>query len=240
MKGRLVPGIIISLLFSSCHRHLVRTEERQQHYSLKGNPANSVIDDSLRRFKKKVDAETSRIIGVSDKALTKQGDECNLGNFVCDALYSGAVKHYSVIPDIVVVNRGGLRTDLPEGEIRVLNVFELMPFENELVILRMKGAELNGLIEKIHEKKHPFRGMKLKEEKRAEILIGEKLLDQKKEYSIATSDYLAEGGDGFIFFTSAKMETKKGIKIRDAIIEYCEKETEAKRKITANKDGRYE
>ena len=123
MKGRLVPGIIISLLFSSCHRHLVRTEERQQHYSLKGNPANSVIDDSLRRFKKKVDAETSRIIGVSDKALTKQGDESNLGNFVCEALYSGAVKHYSLIPDIVIVNRGGLRTDLPEGEIRVLKVF---------------------------------------------------------------------------------------------------------------------
>lgn len=53
MKGRLVPGIIISLLFLSCHRHLVRTEEKQQHYSLKGNLTNSVIDDSLRRFKKR-------------------------------------------------------------------------------------------------------------------------------------------------------------------------------------------
>lgn len=240
MKGRLIPGIIISLLLLSCHRHLVRTEEKQQHYSLKGNATNTVIDDSLRRFKAKVDAETSRIIANSDKALTKQGDESDLGNFVCDALYNGAVRHYSVIPDIVIVNRGGLRTDLPEGDIRVLNVFELMPFENELVILRMKGTELNSLIEKIHEKKHPFRGMKLNSKKRPEILIGGMPLDQKKEYSIATSDYLAEGGDGFIFFRNAATETKKSIKIRDAIIEYCEQETEAKRKITAKKDGRYE
>lgn len=240
MKGRLVSCIIIALLILSCQKHLVRTEEKMQYYSLKEYKTDRVVEDSLSRFKRKVEAETSRIIAESEKELTKQGDESHLGNFVCDALFAGAVKHYSVVPDIVIVNRGGLRADLPEGNIKVLNIFELMPFENELVILRMKGEELQKLIEKIHEKKHPFKGMQLKKDIKSEVVIGGAKLVLEKEYVIATSDYLADGGDGFSFFSTAVRENKKGKKIRDVLIQYCEEETANQRKIKAYKDGRYQ
>lgn len=239
MKCRLVSILISLVFFVSCKRHLVRTEEKAQHYPLATFSGTNSVNDSIQRFKRKVDAETSRVIAFSEEPLTKQGDESSLGNFVCDALFRGAVLSYSIEPDIVLVNRGGLRTEVPKGEFRVLNIFELMPFENELVVIHLKGEDVLKMTEKIWEKKHAFRGMILNKEKKNEILIGGKLLDQQKEYSIATSDYLVEGGDGFTMFKGARAEKRAGKKIRDVIVNYCEEETSQKRNIKSYTNGKY-
>ena len=57
--------------------------------------------------------------------------ESLLGNFVTDL----CLRQYSNIADICVMNNGGLRSNLTKGEITRGDIYTLMPFENELVIL---------------------------------------------------------------------------------------------------------
>ena len=140
------------------------------------------------------------------------------------------------------MNRGGLRVNLPKGEIKVLNIFELMPFENELVLVKISGEKLFDCINYLAEKKHPYLGLQLKIEngniKEAKIKNDE--IDKSKTYTIITSDYLASGGDNFVFLKEPIELKKSNLKIRDAIIEYCIYLSENKKQIIPYTDGRFQ
>jgi 2',3'-cyclic-nucleotide 2'-phosphodiesterase (5'-nucleotidase family) len=49
--------------------------------------------------------------------------------------------------DAALINIGGIRTTIGKGDILLKNVFEVMPFENEVIIVKMKGADLQGLFD---------------------------------------------------------------------------------------------
>lgn len=235
--------IILQIFLLSCGKHYVKQRYESEHYSLKSSAEQSVVSDSIKRFKIKVDSETQRILGESQDQLTKEGDENTLGNFVCEALmYSGKKQFPNDSIDLVVVNRGGLRTNLPKGEIKVLNIFELMPFDNELVLINISGEKLMEIYPLIMDKKHSFSGMRIKFVK-GEVkscMIGDKIIDRTKKYNLITSDYLANGGDNFVFLKAIKEIKRCDLKIRDAIINYCDYLTANKKQIISNKDGRLE
>ena len=144
--------------------------------------------------------------------------------------------------DVVILNRGGLRVNLPKGDIKVINIFELMPFENELVLVKISGEKLLDGINNIAEKKHPFLGLKLKIEnnKVKDAQVNSAEIDKTKIYTIITSDYLAAGGDNFLFLKAPFEIQKSNLKIRDAIIEYCIYLSENKKQIIPYTDGRFQ
>lgn len=167
----------------------------------------------------------NRVIAVADGAFTRDNKQCTLGNFVCDAMWMSARKvflHDSV--DVTLVNHGGLRANLPQGDITVGHIFEVMPFENQLVMVKIKGEKLIAGIKTIVAKHHSYAGLKL-ELRNDSIVAGEvggKQIDPTKTYNLVTSDYLANGGDSFNFlFEPVELKTSE-IKIRDAMIDYCE------------------
>lgn len=57
-----------------------------------------------------------------------------LGNFVCDLTFDRARNQAKNTPDFCILNKGGLRTPVLKGPITRGKLFELMPFENEIVI----------------------------------------------------------------------------------------------------------
>jgi 2',3'-cyclic-nucleotide 2'-phosphodiesterase (5'-nucleotidase family) len=119
---------------------------------------DSVTDNSfaeiLSPYTNKLGEGMSEIISYSDTSLVDYKPESPLSNFVSDLVLDftrkfalqnlpGTQVHFSL------VNHGGLRTSLPKGKITVRNIFELMPFENELVLLKLTGSQVSELADYI-------------------------------------------------------------------------------------------
>ncbi|MCW3077459.1 MAG: 5-Nucleotidase domain protein [Bacteroidetes bacterium] len=225
MSQKVAISIIVLFFLTACRTHYAKQNQKFEHFSLKEKSLQKVSEDSVSRFKKKVEMETARVIGLASGDLTKDGNETTLGNFVCDALKFNAVLQFPAERiDVVIVNRGGLRANIAKGEIKVLSIFELMPFENELVMVKITGESLTKFLPMVVEKKHSFLGLKIKMKDNAVVsaLAGDSIIDKARIYNVVTSDYLANGGDNFFFLKEGKGILNSNLKIRDAIIGYCE------------------
>lgn len=234
--------IFISLLLNlSCSKHFVEQKTEPTHYSLKGHNDNELVKKTLLIYKNKVDSATNSIIATTTDFVTKDGANCALGNFCCDALYFGAKKFYkNDSVDLVILNRGGLRINLPKGDIKIGTIFELMPFENELVMVTIKGEKLLEVLPSLADKPHPFYGMKVEINAKREVFatLKKTQIDKAKNYNIITSDYLAYGGDNFSFLKNPVEMKKSNLKIRDVFIDYCNYLSENKRPIIPYTDDR--
>lgn len=132
-----------------------------------------------------------------------------MGNLLADFTFEGAddwarKNGLANGVDAAVINVGGIRSTIGKGDILTKHIYEVMPFENEVMIVKMKGSDLKGLFDYYlkTQKNNPVsrlyietdNGMSVKE------LINGKEVDPAKTYYIATSDYLALGGDNMAFF----------------------------------------
>ena len=123
MKGRILYLFLSLLIFSACSKSYLKQKADFTHYSLKQNTESENARVTIAEYKVKVNAETEKVIGTSTDVLIKDGDESTLGNFVCDALKYSAEKEFKNLPvDVVILNRGGLRANLPKGDIKVINM----------------------------------------------------------------------------------------------------------------------
>lgn len=235
------PLLFIALLFTFCHAHYTKQKENSSHYEVKQSAENKAAVKTITIYKAKVEAETGKKIANCSEPLTREKGQSTLGNFVCDALkWKGERFFPNDTINMVLFNRGGLRNDLPKGEIKVLNIFELMPFENEMVLLQISGEKLLAGLKSMVERMHPYFGLQLviKDDKVIESLVNNKIIDKARTYSIVTSDYIANGGDSFYFLNNPVSRKNSGVLIRDAIIDYCIELNNNGKQITPYKDGR--
>lgn len=199
------------------------------------NEINS--DEKFARFIEpytdKLNKEMNQKISHTNVDLTKEGDNSNLGNLLADYTFDGANawanKNIGKNVDAALINIGGIRTTIGKGDILLKNVFEVMPFENEVIIMKMKGSDLQGLFDYYakNQKNNPVSHLYIETNNGvfSKGLINGKDVDQSKIYYIATSDYLALGGDNMKFFSAGEM-IPTGIKLRDLFIEYFKKNQE--------------
>lgn len=175
-------------------------------------------DALLQELAKPVGATGETLDALS---LSNRSRETNIGNFIADA-YRGAVG-----ADIGFVNGGSIRADLTynPGALTKRDVLSILPFNNPIVKVEVSGKLLREIIEhgvaRSAEDNEPGRfpqisGMSFKFDvsrpagnRVTEILVGGKPLDEKKNYTLATSDFLvSRGGDGYTMFQQAKVLTK--------------------------------
>lgn len=187
----------------------------------------------IEPYKQKLDAEMNQKISHTNTDLTKQGDNSNLGNLLADYTLEGGDEwtkaHLKQNVDAALINIGGIRTTIGKGDITLKNLFEVMPFENELIIVKMKGADLPGLFEYYAKTQvnNPVSHLYI-ETKNGQLnksLVNGKEVDPNKDYYIATSDYLALGGDNMKFFSKGEA-ISTGIKLRDLYIDYFKRNPE--------------
>lgn len=180
----------------------------------------------------------------SAQTLTKELPEGNLGNYCADASLRQALEKCADLkldaPDFCFLNHGGLRASLPKGIITIGNIFELMPFENELVYLKVRGSTVDSILNWIAIKGGaPISGIKfqLNKKKAEQIMIRNQPYQKEKGYNIITSDYLANGGDG-LSFLKLELPIPLGIKVRDAFIIDLQQMGNRNDTLTVQKDGR--
>lgn len=203
------------------------------------------INALIGPYKQKKDSVMYSELGVSEVAMVKGLPEGLLGNFVADLVLKQAQKYYKPKDgkqvDICLLNNGGLRTSLPKGSITLEKVFELMPFDNMMVVITLSGEQTKALFDYVAASGGmPIAGCKIgiKDSTATHVEVGNMPFDITKSYKVATSDYLSNGGDKMIFFRKPLETETLGILLRDAIIEYMQEENRKGRNLTAKLDGR--
>ncbi|MCF6357227.1 MAG: 5'-nucleotidase C-terminal domain-containing protein [Draconibacterium sp.] len=188
----------------------------------------------------------NRVISTSEKEMVKKRPESLLTNFLADLLLEEAkidaeTNNSEINPTISYFNYGGIRTFLPKGEITVGKIFELMPFENEMVYLQLTGNQIQEFLNQIAEKGGiSIGGVRfiISNEQAKSVQINGVDIKLNEKYWLVTNDYIAEGGDGLTVFTQRLKMIKSGKKIRDIIINHLEQKYKNGKVITAKLDGR--
>lgn len=180
-------------------------------------------------------------IGEIAHDLPKGKPESLLGNFFCDALLHQSVVYFNRPAHLCIMNYGGIRLPaLSAGKITLGKIYELMPFDNFLVMIKIKGHQLQSLLDIIaQDGGWPIAGcsMKMRNHRAFDIYIQGKPLDPEQEYWLITSDYLSQGGDNVSILKGLPTDNA-GIFIRDALINFISEQYKAGKKITAQLDGR--
>jgi len=197
----------------------------------KNYSSNESIEAYIAPYRKHIDADLDSVISFCPETLDKSKGEwqTNIGNFMADACMELAnpvfLKQQNKQIDIILLNSGGIRSIIPKGNITKRNAFEVMPFENSLIVVALKGSQIKALAEHIiNEKKpHPLNGLKIvlnKDNEILKILYKEQPINNDLIYYVATSDYLSNGGDNMTFFLKNEGTFDLNYKIRNVLIDY--------------------
>ena len=183
---------------------------------------DTVYLKQLAPIKADLEQQLNVQIGYAPERLWVGDPECPMLNWATDALWEAAKKVYPEKVDIAIVNMGGMRCEWPAGPITKEKVFELMPFDNELVVLTLKGEDVISLCESFAKYGgQGVAGMRVAviDGNLADVQVGGKAVDPKALYTVATSDYLSGGTDHMEALTRYVEYWKSDLKIRDLYME---------------------
>lgn len=211
-------------------------------------PGYTAVDSSILKlyapYKVRVDSLMNRVLIISDMDMVKNTPEGLLGNITTDAtlkqiksIYSGNNQPI----DFCFMNNGGLRASLPKGEITTGNIYSLMPFDNEAVVLTLSGETTEKLLNFIAQKGGmPVSGIRMKtnDSIASDVYINDIAFNKSRNYGVVTSDYLANGGDNLYFLSENLGVINTGLKIRDLIIKEFEERNKRGETLNAKIEGR--
>lgn len=237
MKNRFWTAALAVLSLTACKTSLNVSQVQTQKNIVIGQniPEDGAADAVIQPYKAQLESRMNAKISHTATELTKEGDNSSLGNLLADYTLEGAkewaAKNGISNVDAAVINIGGIRSIIGKGDIYLKSVYEVMPFENELVLVKMNGAQLRGLFDYYlkTQKNNPVSGFLIETENSGltKALVNGKPIDDAKTYYIATSDYLALGGDNMKFFSNGEM-IATGIKLRDLYVEKFKANPEVK------------
>lgn len=226
---RLLLGICTLLTLFSCSRYLTVTQINTKNIAVetKSSDVDSFAESIVKPYRDSIDHDMKKLVGVTATALVKGKPESKLTNLVSDIILNYAEdyctkQHLNIHPDAAYVNYGGIRASLPQGEITVGNIFELMPFENEIVMIKISGESILKMAEKIAARGgEGVAKLKLgiKKEAVGTLTIDGKAIDTKAAYWLVTNDYIANGGDQMSMFINPLEKINTKAKIRDVLIQ---------------------
>jgi 2',3'-cyclic-nucleotide 2'-phosphodiesterase (5'-nucleotidase family) len=235
-------------LAAACKTQYIQTSTESRNTIVTDSivPVDSQLVHLYLPYKQKLEKNISRVISITREEMVKNKPESNLTNFLADLLLEEGIKTKGVNgediePDISFFNYGGIRTFLPKGEITVGKIFELMPFENEMVFLKLTGDQVQKFLNNIAAKGGDSLGgvrFTISGDEATGIEVGNQELNPGEEYWLVTNDYVAAGGDGLEVLTQRKEIVTTGRKIRDAIISFMETKYEKNEEIYIELNGR--
>jgi 2',3'-cyclic-nucleotide 2'-phosphodiesterase (5'-nucleotidase family) len=160
-------------------------------------------------------------------AMPREGDEFPLGNLIADAQRQATGAH------VAVMNNGGIRRGMPAGPITLGMLFELQPFQNEMVTVQMSGSLLRAALEhalgddprlRVHVSgmtvlvdRSAQPGSRVREMRRDDGRV----IEDRDVLTVATSEFIATGGDRFAMFTEGR-QTRTGMEDLEVLVSYLQ------------------
>lgn len=187
-------------------------------------------------------ARVKDVIGYSTQAMEVQYPESALSDWFIDILMARTEELMGKKVDIGIGNFGGIRVDMPQGDIILDDMLSMFPFKNQVVYVEHKGKEIRKILEKMAEGRFEVLGgvrVVAEDGKLVSAEIGGEPIDDEKVYGLATISFLLTGGDGLTLADNALSVTIfENEDIIDAVLAHVNAETAAGRPIEYKMDGR--
>ena len=187
-------------------------------------------------------AYVKEVIGYSPREVDSSDRPQNeIANLIVDRIMAKTAEITGRKVDAGITNFGGIRVDLPQGNVLLDDILSMLPFENYLCYVQLKGSDLRGLYKQFAETRMQVVGgveLTIKDHQLLDIKVGGEPLDDDKLYGLATIDFLLEGGDDVFCAKNAKELIVTKTLIRDAVLPYMRELTAAGKAIEYHLDNR--
>lgn len=170
---------------------------------------DSIVAAFLKPYEDKVSEKMNAVVGKTEIDL----NGASLAHWLCD------VFREKLNVDIALQNSGGVRAAISKGDITYNDIYSVLPFEDNMIVLEAKGDLVQQILDK--SGRGPISGatFNMVSGKAENIQIGGKPFDLSKTYTITANDFMANGGDGFFVLKQAKFVRTDNIQ-RDIVIDY--------------------
>ncbi len=236
MNHKILLIIVVAFAFQSCKKEATYlTKIKGENISITDSlPTVASIDKFVKPYRDHVNKNLDSVMAYSVDTYAKNDGELNtaIGNLMADMVYEQANPVFKSRTgkdiDFVLLNHGGIRSIISKGNITTRTAYKVMPFENAIVVLDLKGAQVKELVAYLARNKraHPITKLNIeldKDFKLSKTTVNGKPIDYDKNYFVCTNDYLANGGDRMNFFKTNDSLYVLDYKIRNAFIDYLKK-----------------
>lgn len=188
--------------------------------------ADTMVARLVEDWQREVRPLTERVVATLARPLDREGREWPLGNLIADAIRSETGAHASL------VNNGSVRRPLPAGPVSWGMLYELQPFQNQLVTVEVTGAQLRAALEHAVSRGRPdahVGGMTVRWDSAApagsrirEIRLTDgRVVGPTDRVTLGASEFVATGGDGYVMLREAPLSRTELVDL-DAVIRYLQ------------------
>ncbi|MBN2080180.1 MAG: 5'-nucleotidase C-terminal domain-containing protein [Spirochaetes bacterium] len=194
-------------------------------------PSDPEVEKILLGYSSRLDATFKEVLGEVPVFMDGERgriryEETNLGNFVTDIMreHTGA--------DVALLNAGSLRASLNRGPVTMEDVFKVMPYPNEIIVVKVTGAALHeALTRSVRDNREDEDGgflhvsglrFRARGKKVEDVIVGNAPLEPERTYTVTVTDFVYSGGDGHRAFVG-KPATMTGLPLRELIVDTIRK-----------------
>ena len=232
--------LLIAIFFAiSCNTSYKAENVQYSSYRIQQHGEGSKsLTTIVRPYSDSVNKLMNVVIGYNEAQLEKNKQGNTLGFFITDAYLQMAKQKVDPKVDVAFMNSGGIR--LPEmaaGSITQGKIFELMPFDNLMVLLKVKGSLLKQYLDTLAANEGIIESgltMQIENKTVQQVMIGGKPLDLNADYTIVNSDYVVMNS------SLLKNITRRGngYLLRDALLDYVKFIHNQNKKVTVTNTDR--
>lgn len=232
--------LLIAIFFAvSCHTSYKAENVQYSNYRIQQYDAGSKsLTSIVKPYSDSVNKLMNVVIGYNETMLEKKRQGNTLGFFMTDAYLEMARRKVDPKVDAAFMNSGGIRLpEIPAGPVTQGKIFELMPFDNLMVILKVKGSLLKQYLDTLAATEGVIESgmtMQIVDKSVQQVMIGGKPLDVNADYAIAHSDYVVMNSG---LLKNIKRSTN-GYLLRDALLDYVRSFNSQNKKVVVTNTDR--
>ena len=213
-------------------------------------PVNGRLDTRVdKAFQAQIDYYTllleesmKEVLAYCPKTMRKGTPEALLSNFTADAIYDICTEYFGVEPDLAIYNNGGIRAELPAGDVTRGTVYGIYPFDNVLTLIEIKGSDLleafQGIAAYGGEPVSSSVKLTIRNKSVEELLIGGEPVVSDRTYKLATLNYLIDATNYLKALRNYTSRRESSVYVYELMSDYIKSLGDNGIPITAELDGR--
>ena len=232
-KFSFYPFLIAIFFAVSCNTSYKTENVQYSNYRIQQyDKGSKSLTSVVKPYSDSVNKLMNVVIGYNAVKLEKKSEGNTLGFFLTDPYLEMAKQKVDPKVDAAFMNSGGIRLpEIPAGAITQGKIFELMPFDNLMVLLKVKGSLLKQYLDTLAANEGVIESgitMQIVNKTAQQVLVGGKPLDLNGDYTIVHSDYVAMNSN----LLKNIHRSANGYLLRDALLDYVKFINDQNKKVT--------